>query len=91
VTFAGSTFSPQVTYTAATTNGPGTLRVILTNSISAGVTQVGEVATINLQLANGVTPTVGSFGLSAVSVVDAVQYNSSISGMGANVASVTLQ
>src|SRR5665647_922899 len=89
-TFAGSTLSPQVVYTAATASASGTLKVILTASAPAGVTQVGEVATITLQLANGATPTSGSFGLSNVSVIDAENYDT-ISGMGVSVASVTLQ
>lgn len=87
--FAGGTLTPPV-YTAATASAPGTLIVTLVNSNPTGLTQVGEVATISLQLANGVTPTAANFGLSAVSVIDATLYNT-ISGMSANVASVTLQ
>ncbi len=89
-TFSGSTLVPQVTYTAAASSTPGTLRVILSSSGVGGVTQVGAVATITLQLANSAVPTTGSFSLSAVSVTDAVLYNP-IGGMGATVASVTLQ
>lgn len=89
-TFTGSTLSPQVVYTAATPSAAGTLKIILATSIPAGATQVGEVARITLQLANGVAPTVSSFGISSVNVVDAGTYGT-ISGMGANVASVTLQ
>ncbi len=85
-TFASSTLVPQVTYTGT----PGTLRVILSSSAAGGVTQVGNVATITLQLANSAEPTTGSFSLSAVSVTEAVLYNQ-IVGMGASVASVTLQ
>ena len=77
-------------FTPATTSAPGTLKVILTNSVAAGVTQVGEMATITLQLANSAAPTTGSFGVSAVSVIDAALYNT-ISGMGASVANVSLQ
>jgi uncharacterized repeat protein (TIGR02543 family) len=88
-TFAGSTLSPQVVYTAATSSA-GTLNITLANSIQAGVTQVGEVATITLQLANGAAPTAGSFGLSAVSVIDATLY-APITGMNAVIAGVTLQ
>lgn len=87
-TFAGGTQTPPV-YTAAAGNIPGTLKVVLANPVNAGVTQVGEVATITLQLANGATPTANSFGVSAVSVIDATLYNT-ISGMGASVMSVTL-
>jgi hypothetical protein len=88
-TFAGGTQTPPV-YTAATESAPGTLKVILVNPINSGVTQVGEVATITLQLANSAAPTTGSFGVSAVSVIDAALYNT-ISGMGASVADVSLQ
>lgn len=88
-TFASGTQTRPV-YTAATANAPGTLKVILANPVNAGVTQVGEVAMITLQLANGATPTSGSFGINAVSVIDATLYDT-INGMGANVASVTLQ
>jgi hypothetical protein len=84
-TFAGGTQTPPV-YTAAS----GTLQVTLVNSVPAGVTQVGEVATITLQLANGATPTAASFGVSAVSVIDASLY-APIAGMNAVVANVTLQ
>lgn len=88
-TFAGGTQTPPV-YTAATAGAPGTIKVTLASSIPAGVTQTGEVATIILQLANGAAPTVTSFGVNSVSVIDAVLYNT-ISGMGASVANVTLQ
>ena len=88
-TFAGSTIS-QVNYTAATTGAPSTLDVFLANSVPGGVTQVGEVATITLQLANGVAPSVDGFVVSAVKVVDAEVY-STISGMGVTVANLLLQ
>lgn len=48
------------------------------------------MAKITLQLANGVTPTANSFVVSSASVIDAGVYGT-ISGMGANVAGVTLQ
>lgn len=89
-TFAVSTLAPQVVYTAATASAPGTLRVILANSVAAGLSQVGEVATITLQLANGAAPTTASFGVNAVSVIDAALY-APITGMNVVVASVTLQ
>lgn len=89
-TFAGSTLSSQVVYTAATASASATLRVILTASSPAGVTQVGEVATITLQLANNVVPTASNFGVSSVSVIDATLYGT-INGMSASVASVALQ
>lgn len=89
-TFAGSTLSPQTIYTAATANAPGTLKVTLATSVVAGVTQVGEVATITLQLANNAEPSAGSFRLSGASVIDAALYGT-ISGMGAIIVNVTLQ
>jgi hypothetical protein len=85
-TFANSTLVPQVVYTAATSK----LDVVLSNSDASGVTQVDEVATITLQLANSATPNAASFPVSAASVIDAALYNS-IAGMGVSVASVTLQ
>lgn len=91
VTFAGSTFTPLVTYSAASGNIPGTLRVILTHSDTNGITQIGEAATITLQLANGAVPTVASFGIGTDSVIDALLYKSAIGGMGVSVAGVTLQ
>lgn len=77
-------------YTPATASALGTINVILASSATTGVTQVGEVATITLQLSNGATPTASSFSISSVSVIDADFYNT-ISGMGANVASVILK
>jgi hypothetical protein len=88
-TFAGSTAAPIVTYTAATASTPGALSVVLTNTVSAGVTQVGEVATVTLQLANGASPTVASFGASSVTVYDV--RGAIINGKGATVTNVTLK
>jgi len=88
-TFAGGTQLPPI-YTPATATTPGSLRVTLASSVLTGVSQVGEVATIAVQLANGATPTAASFVVSAVCVIDAALYNP-ISGVGANVANVTLQ
>jgi hypothetical protein len=89
-TFAGSTLSPQAVYTPATSTTAGSLNVILTSSAATGVNQVGEVATITLQIANGATPTASSFGLNAVGVYDAALIDP-ISGMGVSVTGVTLQ
>jgi hypothetical protein len=89
-TFAGSTLSPQVVYTPATPGAPGTLKVILASSEAAGLSLVGEMATITLQLANGAAPTAGSFVVSAASVIDATLY-APITGMNVVVANVTLQ
>lgn len=89
-TFANSLLSPQAVYTAATASLPGLLKVTLASSTPAGVTQVGEVATITLQLANGAVPTASSFVVSAASVIDAALY-APITGMNVVVASVVLQ
>ena len=88
-TFAASTLTPQVVYTAATASLPGTLIVTLASSTPADMTQVGEVATITLQLANGAVPTASSFVVSGDSVIDATLY-APITGMNIVVASVTL-
>jgi hypothetical protein len=69
---------------------PGTLKVTLASSTPAGVAQVGEVATITLQLANGAAPSAASFVVSAASVIDAALY-APITGMNVVVAGVTLQ
>lgn len=89
-TFAGSTLSPQTVYTAATASAPGTLKVILASSEAAGLSLVGEMATITLQLANGAVPTASSFVVSGDSVIDATLY-APITGMNVVVANVTLQ
>jgi hypothetical protein len=88
-TFAGSSIAPVVIYTAAAGIVPGKLDVILASSTPAGVTQVGEVATITLQLASGAAPSAASFVLSAVGVADLA--SSQINGMGVNVVNVVLQ
>lgn len=88
-TFAGGTqLTPQ--YSPATTTTKGTLFITPANIVDPGVTIVGEVLTITLQLASGATPAVADFGtLSNLSVIDAS--GNTITGMGAKVASVTLQ
>ena len=89
-TFAGGTLAPQVVYTPATANALGTLKVILASSVSAGLTQTGDVATITLQLASGAVPTASSFVVSSDSVIDATLY-APITGMNIVVANVVLQ
>jgi hypothetical protein len=88
--FAGSTIAPHVSYTSATASTAGSLKVILTSSKVGGVPQTGEVAKITLKLANGAAPTAAGFGLIDVGVIDTVLYGT-ITGMGVNVASVTLE
>lgn len=88
-TFAGSTIAPTVTYTPATATVPGKLRVVLASSAPAGVTTVGEAATITLHLANGAAPTTTDFSVSNANVIDTLL--TPIAGMSAIVAGVTLQ
>lgn len=86
-TFSGTTFAPLVTYTPATTTA-GTLQIALTSSAPGGVTTVGEVATVILQLAGGAMPAAASFGISGVNVADTL--GAPIPAMTASIESVTL-
>lgn len=89
-TFAGSSIAPIVTYIPAAGAVPGTLHVVVTNDVLAGVTTAGEVATITLQLANGAAPLVTDFALNSVIVIDTLY--SPIAGMTtASVVGVALQ
>jgi hypothetical protein len=88
-TFAGSTIAPIVTYTPAAGATPGTLQVVAANSVPAGVTTVGEIVTIVLQLANGATPAATDFPVSNVSVTNTL--GALIAGMSASVSGVILQ
>jgi hypothetical protein len=89
-TFANSTLAPQIVYTAAVGSTPGTLRVILSSSEVAGLSLVGEIATITLKLANGASPTTSNFVVSGDSVIDATLY-APIAGMNVVVSNVVLQ
>ena len=89
-TFAGTTFAPDVTYTPVNGATPGKLKILVTNSVPAGVTTVSEIATITLQLANGATPAAVDFPVSSVSVISHPA-GVAIAGMSASVTSVTLQ
>jgi uncharacterized repeat protein (TIGR02543 family) len=90
-TFAGSSIAPVVTYTPAVGAAPGTVHVVVTNSVPTGVMTAGEVATINLQLSNGAAPVVTDFALNSVPVVVIDTLYNPIAGMTASVAGVTLQ
>lgn len=70
-TFDGGVIAPPV-YTPATINTAGTVRIPLATANEFGVTMVGEVATITLQLSNGAQPTVDgfTFGSTGVNVTD---------------------
>lgn len=87
-TFAGGIDTPPV-YNAATATAPGTIAVALANAAPAGVTDVGEVATITLRLSNGAAPSATSFAISDVKVIDTG--GNSVTGIGAAVSSVVLQ
>lgn len=80
--FTGTTLAPQIDYTAASTLSPALLKVTLASSIPAGISVMGDIATINLRLINGATANSITYGLSSVSVIDSVHY-SQISGVNA--------
>jgi hypothetical protein len=84
-TFAGGAIT-AAGYTAATATTPGSMKIAVITA--ASVTQVGGIATIVLNLANGATPTVSDFSLSAVQVFDSA--GTALPGITAVVASVTL-
>ncbi len=90
-TFAGSTILPAVTYTPAAGTIPGKLVIIIANSLPAGVTTAGEVATVTLQLANGTALSAVNFVLDSIpgSVIDVS--GNPVPGMTASVTGVTLQ
>ena len=87
-TFLGGTQVAPV-YTAASGMTAGSIALTVANSAPAGVTQVGEVATVTLQLADTVTPSVGSFQVGNVRVIDTL--GNPVSGFSAQVTHVTLQ
>ncbi|HIJ86827.1 MAG TPA: hypothetical protein HPP97_03980 [Desulfuromonadales bacterium] len=89
-TFAGGTSVAPVPYTPAVGATPGKLEITVANSVPAGVTTVGEIVTITLQLANGAAPAAAAFPVSSVSVINTAP-GAAIAGMSASVTSVTLQ
>jgi hypothetical protein len=88
-TFAGSSISPIATYNPAVGAASGTMPIVLASSLPAGVTTVGEVATIVLQLANGAAPAASNFALSSLIVSDTG--GAAIAGMTASVLGVVLK
>jgi hypothetical protein len=90
-TFSDSTIAPLVTYVPAVGTTPGTVRIVVSNSVNGGVTTAGEVATVMLQLANGATPTPPNFVLDSVPVKVIDTFGNSMPGMSAVVSGVTLQ
>lgn len=87
-TFAGNSIAPVATYTPATGSTQGTLRIVLSSSVPAGVTTAGEVATVALKLANSATPAAAGFPLNSISVIDTL--GGAITGMTATVSGVVL-
>jgi hypothetical protein len=87
-TFAGGTNLTPV-YTHATVTSAGTLKVTLANASQPGITSVGEIATITLQLSNNVTPSAANFSIATGSTVFD-RRGDVITGMSAGVASVVL-
>jgi hypothetical protein len=89
-TFADSTIAPIVSYIPAAGSTPGKLVIEVTNSVPAGVTAVGEIATVTLQLANGASLAAANFVLNSVpvSVIDTFGYP--VPGMTVSVGEVTL-
>ena len=88
-TFAGGTSVTPVPYIPAVGATPGKLEITVANSVPAGVSTVGEIVTITLQLANGATPAAADFPVSNVSVIN--PSGAIITGMSATVTGVTLQ
>ena len=88
-TFAGGTYVTPVPYIPAVGATPGKLEITVANSVPAGISTVGEIVTITLQLANGAAPVVADFPVSSVSVTNTL--GAPIVGMSASVTGVTLQ
>lgn len=87
--FATGTQVPPI-YTAASGVDAATLKISLASGTVSGEDRTGEIATILVDLENGIEPTVASFGLNSLAVVDAATYNT-ITGLSGSVISVTLQ
>lgn len=85
--FATGTQTPPV-YTSS--GNTASLKLALASGSPLGETAVGEIVTVVFDLATGIEPTVSSFVLSDIAVVDAGTY-SNISGLNISVLSVALQ
>lgn len=83
-TFAGGTQTPPE-YNALT----NTIQIALANNVVNGVTTVGEIATITLQLANNAGPSANNFPLTDISVIDTS--GNPVTGVTAIVSNLTLQ
>jgi hypothetical protein len=88
--FAGSTIAPIVTYIPATGTTPGAVQIVLSSSAPAGVTTVGEVATVTLHLSGGVAPVAANFSLNSVPVTVIDTFGNTVAGMTASVVGVVL-
>lgn len=88
-TFADSTIAPIVTYIPATATNPGKMLIGVANSVDAGVTTVGEVATVTLQLTGGAALAAANFVLNSVPVSVIDTFGNSVEGMAVSVAGVT--
>lgn len=87
--FVSSSIQPQIIYTPATVSTLGTIHITLASSNLFGLSQVGEAATITLQLSNGASPSVSSFAINGDNIYDATL--TAISGMSVKIVNVTLQ
>jgi hypothetical protein len=66
-----------------------TMNIMVIDATVAGITQVGEIATVTLKLVVGTAPNIADFSLTAVEVVGSG--GKYIAGINASVASVTMQ
>ena len=89
-TFTGGAVTPVV-YTPATASTPGTLVVVLASAATGGITEVGEVATVTLHLANNAAPGTDSFTLDQANVKVFDTLGKTVVGLNATVSGVTLQ
>jgi hypothetical protein len=90
-TFAGSSVAPLVTYIPAAGSTPAELQIAVSTLVPAGVTTVGEIATVTLQLTNGAAPGAADFTLNKVPVKVSDINGSPGASLTATVAGVTLQ
>lgn len=89
-TFAGGTQFPVV-YKVASGSTHGSVTIALVNASITGVTEVGEVATVTLNLTNYALPTASSFTLDQAKVKVTDTSGNKISGLSATVSGVELR
>lgn len=68
-TFTGGILIPPI-YLPATSTTAGSLKIAMGNLNPSGITLVGEVVTVTLQLTNGASPAATSFNLNTIGVID---------------------